>query len=792
MKNWLLGLLVIFTSGCPDIQLDPDETGGGPTVEFDPARSLATKARFVPFPNDLVRDPTTGKVSLSEQACESAASKATRENILNKLDGFGTYETPIQVTLTQEVDESTLVATGGAGDTVVMYQLSANAAAAVKVPILVQKGSTVRLLDGMCTAPETVNTITIVPLVPLAQKTSYVVAVLSGLKSAGGDNFAASYTWSLVKAPENPVTLDEQGNIASDRTPLDPADPGQLAQLMSLSLLWNLHAPALTFLENVPNARPRADVLVAFQFTTQTTTDPLDPSVANSLAANLPTQPFAMGPGTVTNRFGALGTSICNDPSLPTPETNQTQCFLKLALGGCNPLTTGCSVANYNVGNATCAALGCASIGDVLGGGVVQTVFQTPMPNPLAGGATIPGPWPDPILPTVQASAGLEVLIVVPPGAAPATGWPVVVFGHGLGSSKEALFAIAASFARAGFASVAIDFQSHGSRAVRISKDPLLGCIGRCATAGVYYDKACDTVVDCDNPTGDSCGVVGMPGVPPAPTSAPQCYAPFLSSDLATTRDGIRQTVLDLQRLVRALRTCGTAGCNGFTVDVNRMVYTGQSLGALIGTTFVGVDPTIQIAVLNVGGVGWADVLENTDALPIRCSLVDGLIDAGILMGDKWNKSTTAPTGLCTTPEWKTQPGYRTFAAIGRWVLDPADGANFARMTAMNRILIQEVVGDAVVPNIATERQAALVGLAGMDMAADPAASPTPAASTAITTNPMSNKWVKYTTLPPQSPFPGNTFEHPSLLRPSAGTAGSLGTVRLQTDAITFLRLNLP
>jgi hypothetical protein len=64
--------------------------------------------------------------------------------------------------------------------------------------------------------------------------------------------------------------------------------------------------------------------------------------------------------------------------------------------------------------------------------------------------------------------------------------------------------------------------------------------------------------------------------------------------------------------------------------------------------------------------------------------------------------------------------------------------------------------------------------------------------SVAITTMPNMNKWLRYVTMPPDAAtmFPGNTFEHPSLLRPAAGTGGVLGTARLQTDAIGFLLFN--
>ena len=39
--------------------------------------------------------------------------------------------------------------------------------------------------------------------------------------------------------------------------------------------------------------------------------------------------------------------------------------------------------------------------------------------------------------------------------------------------------------------------------------------------------------------------------------------------------------------------------------------------------------------------------------------------------------------------------------------------------------------------------------------------------------------------------FPGNDYQHASLLRPVASTAGSLGTAQMQTDAIIFLLSNL-
>jgi hypothetical protein len=230
---------------------------------------------------------------------------------------------------------------------------------------------------------------------------------------------------------------------------------------------------------------------------------------------------------------------------------------------------------------------------------------------------------------------------------------------------------------------------------------------------------------------------------------------------------------------VKAIKACADSSCPFVSFNPNKIYYAGLSLGSIIGATSAATSPDLKVAVLNVGGVGWADILENTETLAIRCQLVNGLIDAGILKGEKWNGSDM---GLCTTDAWKTQPGWATFSTIGRWVLDPADGANFAPKLAQKKLLIQEVVGDTVVPNIATERLAALTGLAAMPLMGDPFNNQP---SAALTTSPTSNKFVRYTT------DADNVFVHSSLLRPAnLNQNGINGTLRLQVDATYFLISN--
>jgi hypothetical protein len=393
------------------------------------------------------------------------------------------------------------------------------------------------------------------------------------------------------------------------------------------------------------------------------------------------------------------------------------------------------------------------------------------------------------------------------------------VFGHGLGSSKKTVFAIAPQLAGpvpvpfgfdSGFATIAIDFVAHDSRAIRTSDAAALGCNGS-----------------------------------PDPTVSPQCFAPFLSTNLAATRDGIRQSALDIHGLVEMLKFCGASTCatqfaaqggGSFQIDPAHIEYLGISLGGIIGSVAVGSKPDFKSAVLNVPGAGWVDILEKTSTRAIKCPLVNGLIDAGILMGEKSNATLT--TGLCTTDEWLTQPAYRQFATIARWILDPADPANFTqRLATMRRFMIQKVMDDQVVPNYATDAEAALTGVAaaGATAACAPAAGTTPP-TTQVVAPSDSNKFINYTPLGPTAtcpdatganqPSPGTVYAHSSLLRPVPGNCstaghtrtsttqavgdqqcqaqggagstcdissvakGQLGTRRMQTDAITFLILN--
>ncbi len=207
------------------------------------------------------------------------------------------------------------------------------------------------------------------------------------------------------------------------------------------------------------------------------------------------------------------------------------------------------------------------------------------------------------------------------------------------------------------------------------------------------------------------------------------------------------------------------------------------------------MSPQIHAAVINVGGTGLINVATQTKDPGINCPLVDGLIAAGILTGTPW-LPTQNPAALCLTPDWFTQPNAVAFFAVAQWLLDPADGLNFlseilapskppgALTTLKNgvalRVLLQEVIGDPVVPNVVSETFGAALNLPKSTAASDLALAPTSATTT------VGDLWLQYQT------NANDTYGHPSLTVPvDSSAAAVLGHQQMVLDAATYLGINL-
>jgi len=186
----------------------------------------------------------------------------------------------------------------------------------------------------------------------------------------------------------------------------------------------------------------------------------------------------------------------------------------------------------------------------------------------------------------------------------PATGYPVVIFGHGFGDSQwGGPTAIAPVLSQAGFATIAINAVGHGF-------GPQSQVIITDNSGNVTTLTAGGRGVDLN---GD--GQIGP-------------YEGCLAANPAQValRDCLRQTALDLGELVRTIQAgVSLTGAGHPDLDASHIYYVGQSLGSMYGTIFSALEPSVPTSVLNVGGGSVEDIVRWSESYH---SLAAGLLGA--------------------------------------------------------------------------------------------------------------------------------------------------------------------
>ena len=312
----------------------------------------------------------------------------------------------------------------------------------------------------------------------------------------------------------------------------------------------------------------------------------------------------------------------------------------------------------------------------------------------LTGSRHIPA-VPTSRAPEILGQERVQVVLYLPAGAMPASGWPVIVFGHGFGNDKNLNTPpVAGTFARRGFATVAINVVGHGGgpdstlTIKQSGKEPLVLSAG-----GRGLD------LDGDGRIGSTEGVSTAMRGPLA---------------LIGSRDGLRQTVADLMQLIRAIRYGVDVDGDGKPdLDGTRIYYAGQSFGGIYGTLLMTVDPFPRAGVLNVPGAPIVEIARQAEMFrPLviqqmrarRPSLMNGEKDFTESLPLWGELPVTAPA-----------PGALAIQAYfdrAEWLQQPADPSAFAPylreaplLAAGPRpVLIQMAVGDRTVPNPTTEQ----------------------------------------------------------------------------------------
>jgi Bacterial virulence factor lipase N-terminal len=189
--------------------------------------------------------------------------------------------------------------------------------------------------------------------------------------------------------------------------------------------------------------------------------------------------------------------------------------------------------------------------------------------------------------PAVQSTGDVYFNLFIPAGTRPTNGWPVAIFAHGIGNNKNSSpFAVASTLAHSGIATLSINSVGHGFGPA--------GTLTVIQGSGSVVLSAGGRGVDL-NASGTIDSFEGL-------------VATGAQIEIAA-RDGVQQTVADLMQVVRMIQGGVDVDNTGSaSLDANRIYMFGQSLGGIIGTVFMGIEPDIKAGVPNVPGGTFVDV----------------------------------------------------------------------------------------------------------------------------------------------------------------------------------------
>ena len=244
----------------------------------------------------------------------------------------------------------------------------------------------------------------------------------------------------------------------------------------------------------------------------------------------------------------------------------------------------------------------------------------------------------------------------------PASGWPVVIFQHGITLNRTVMFAMADSFAQAGFAVVAIDLPLHG---ITATTNPLYQ-----GPSSPFGNN--ERHFNLDN--------VGATGVFAPDGQIDNGWQILNVGNPLNARDHIRQAVADTIALTRTLPALDFPdGDANPDLDGARIHFVGSSLGSIISGVFLGLDTDIATATLASPAGPWTSILTDPQAIDFGAPIRAALSAQGL------------PQGTV---------GFDNFVRDLQTVIDPVDPINYAAAAAANHPLhVIEVLGDTAVPN---------------------------------------------------------------------------------------------
>jgi pimeloyl-ACP methyl ester carboxylesterase len=245
----------------------------GAEAAFDPA------SKRLPMPNDLLRDPATGRVSLPISPTDNETQQHLKRGF-NQLDGFSTTGA-LTLDFTQPINRDSVVV----GDTVRVFR---------RDTLEEKTGFGIRMTDDA-------QRLFVEPKSPLLPATSYVV-VLAGVRDAQENLVGAMPLANLLKL-QSPL-VDGEG-----RTQIPSLCDEQAARLEPL------RAAMQPVLDHLAPSIPRARIAAAWTFTTQDILERVDELFRTPYEKDLPLVVKEVDNRSPAQRFLTTWNS-CNPPKV--------------------------------------------------------------------------------------------------------------------------------------------------------------------------------------------------------------------------------------------------------------------------------------------------------------------------------------------------------------------------------------------------------------------------------------------------------------------------------------------
>jgi hypothetical protein len=220
--------------------------------------------------------------------------------------------------------------------------------------------------------------------------------------------------------------------------------------------------------------------------------------------------------------------------------------------------------------------------------------------------------------PRVLSIDAIPITFILPAAPPPPDGYPVVIYGHGLGASRDQLLSFAEPLTSRGYAIVGIDMVGHGSR----------------YDATDHYANMARQL---PHFTGDPARRDGFGDTTGTATQF-DFFEGFLG--VSAIRDSIRQSALDLVRVAQLVRRpdLDLSALGTVKLDTRHLAYMGESFGTVVGTVFAAIEPSIDLYVLDVPGGGIVDRLlpESAEIGSLALPLIESIYGPKFHL-DRWS-----------------------------------------------------------------------------------------------------------------------------------------------------------